>query len=489
MGPLTATPVSFCKTRNKPLKTILKSNISFFLIEETIYSRLLNKVHWNNAQHPTGKHHLKLDVILFFVHLISFREAQAKDKSEHGYVPLKAEYLKNYHHQYKVYFQFLEEHSFIQVRTYSILRNQCKSYKIVKPPQLGTFIQHNPKDFVLKKKVQNDNVEKRLRADKTTGHLTKWLSPDYLKIDYDKAIDYISSTKMTHSKRYSRRFLVETIANGNFYYQRQGKDNRLHSIITNFPKDIRTFLKFNDSYLVSLDIKSSQPFMLAGLLNLIFITNDIEKINNVLIESIKDIKIKRTINNIIIIMIQESMSESDNKGVIQYINLLEGDIYNHLAANLSEELRNDIQTPLGITDSFYKKKLWYKVREHFDSMRDYCKRLMLEYLNCSPRNKEKRYLEVRRILPGEISRIVDRFKEDDKNIFPIFLQNLESYLILDKITKNIASEHPDIPLYTIHDSIVTTPQYASYVREQMEIELEGFFGIRPRIEEEPWTSV
>ena len=441
---------------------------------------------WNNALHPTGKHHLKLDVVLFFVHLISFREALAKDKSEHGYVSLKAEYLKNYHHQYKVYFQFLEEHDFIQVRTYSILRNQCKSYKIVKPPQLGPFIQHNPKDFTLKKKVQKDNVEKRLRADKSTGHLTKWLSPDYLKIDYEKAISHINSTKMTNSKRYNRRFLVETISSGNFYYQREGKDNRLHSVITNIPKDIRSFLKVNDSYLISLDIKSCQPFMLAGLLNLIFISNDVEKINNVLIESIKDINIKRTINNIIIIMIQESVSDIDNKGVKQFIKLLEGDIYNYIASNLSKELRYDIETPLGITDDFYKKRKGYKVQEHFDSMRDYSKRLMLEYLNCSPRNKEKRYLEVRRILPGEISRIVDRFKEDDKNIFPIFLQNLESYLILDTITKKISIERPDIPLYTIHDSIVTTPQHSSYVREKMEVGLEDFFGIAPTIDVEKW---
>ena len=462
--------------------------MSFFLIEETIYSRLLKKVHWNNELHPVGKHHLKLDVVLFFVHLISFREALAKDKSEHGYVPLKAEYLKNYHYQYKVYFKFLEDHDFIQVRTYSILKNQCKSYKIVKPAQLGHFIQHAPKDFVIKKKILKDNGEKKLRADKTTAHLTKWLSPDYLKIDYENALLYINSTRMTDSKRYIRRFLIETITNGNFYYQRQGKDNRLHSVITNFPKDIRTFLKVNDSYLISLDIKSSQPFMLAGLLNLIFISKDVEKINNVLIKSIKDINIKRTINNIIIIMIQESVSGVDNKEVKQYINLLKEDIYNYVATNLSEELKNEIQTPLGITDSFYNKRLEYKVQEHFDSMRDYSKRLMLEYLNCSPRNKEKRYLEIRRILPGEISRIVDRFKEQDKKIFPIFLQNLESYLILDTITKKIAIEHPAIPLYTIHDSIVTTPQHAFYVREKMGEILHSIFGIAPIIELENWKN-
>lgn len=340
----------------------------------------------------------------------------------------------------------------------------------------------------MKKKIRKDNGEKKLRADKTTGHLTKWLSPDYLKIDYENALLYINSTKMTDSKRYIRRFLIETIANGNFYYQRQGKDNRLHSVITNFPKDLRTFLMFNDSHLVSLDIKSSQPFMLAGLLNLVYFSEDVERINEILIESIENEKVKEVIKKLVIIMIQENMSGVDNKEVKQYINLLKKDIYTYVATNISKELKDEIQTPLGITDSFYNKRLGYKVREHFDSMRDYSKRLMLEYLNCSPRNKEKRYLEVRRILPEKISRIVDRFKADDKNIFPIFLQNLESYLILDTITKKISIENPSIPLYTIHDSIVTTSQPASYMKKQMIEVLHSFFGISPKIELEYWKN-
>lgn len=111
---------------------------------------------------------------------------------------------------------------------------------------------------------------------------------------------------------------------------------------------------------------------------------------------------------------------------------------------------------------------------------------MLEYLYCSPKNKEKRYLEIKRILPKEVSRIINLFKEKDKTIFPIFLQNLESYIILDKITKTISAQDPLIPLFTIHDSIITLPQHSKYVKAQMEAELKSFLGINATIVEENW---
>ena len=111
----------------------------------------------------------------------------------------------------------------------------------------------------------------------------------------------------------------------------------------------------------------------------------------------------------------------------------------------------------------------------------------MEYLYSSPKNKEKRCQEIRRVLPPVVTRVVDKLKEEDKTLFPIFLQNLEAYLVLDRITKKLARLHPKIPLYSIHDSIVTTPPYALLVKKVMQDDLESFFGIKPIVSVEHWS--
>lgn len=55
------------------------------------------------------------------------------------------------------------------------------------------------------------------------------------------------------------------------------------------------------------------------------------------------------------------------------------------------------------------------------------------------------------------------------------------------ITKKIASKYPYIPLYTIHDSIVTTERYVGTVRKYMIEELTKRIGIPPTLEEEIWS--
>lgn len=473
---------------NDLIKIILRPNKEknyIFLIEESIYRRLTYEVNLNNKIYSGGKHHLKLDVILFFINLITYRETKVKDKSQYGYVPLKAEYLKKYHYQYKIYFDFLELHQFIKVKTYSIQMKKCKQYKIIKPKVFGKFIRYSPQDFVVRKKLGNEIENKVIKAEDSTNHLTKWLNPEYLKIDYSHAVSYLETIKMSDSKKYMRRYIIEMIYVGKLNFQREGKDNRLHTTLTNLPKDLRPYLRYNKMTLVSLDIKSSQPYILSGFLNMIF-NKDLIYIDKILRKIVINKGNRNYIKQVITTMIQETASTPVITDLKRFEALIKNDIYEHIANNLSEKFRYDIETPLGISDKFYNKRLGYKVDENFNSIRDYCKRIMLEYLYCSPKNKEKRYLEIKRILPKEVSRIINLFKEKDKTIFPIFLQNLESYIILDKITKTISAQDPLIPLFTIHDSIITLPQHSKYVKAQMEAELKSFLGINATIVEENW---
>src|SRR5690606_29990561 len=125
------------------------------------------------------------------------------------------------------------------------------------------------------------------------------------------------------------------------------------------------------------------------------------------------------------------------------------DIYTYIGANFSEEFLNSIQTPLCISDKFYNKKSRRKATKFFDTMRDYSKVVMLEFLYCSVTNKKARYKEIKRILPKDIITLAEELKSVSKSIFPIFLQNIEANLIIDQITKEIALINPELPMYTI----------------------------------------
>lgn len=48
------------------------------------------------------------------------------------------------------------------------------------------------------------------------------------------------------------------------------------------------------------------------------------------------------------------------------------------------------------------------------------------------------------------------YEFDSKRDLPILLQHLEADCVLDYTCKKIAKKYPDMPLFTIHDSIITT---------------------------------
>ena len=66
------------------------------------------------------------------------------------------------------------------------------------------------------------------------------------------------------------------------------------------------------------------------------------------------------------------------------------------------------------------------------------------------------------------------------------LQNFEAELILHQCCGRIAEERPDIPLFTIHDSIVTTIGNEEYVEETMRTVFKEQVGRAPQMAYEYW---
>ena len=73
-----------------------------------------------------------------------------------------------------------------------------------------------------------------------------------------------------------------------------------------------------------------------------------------------------------------------------------------------------------------------------------------------------------------------------KNSLPLKLQNIESKCILDHTTKKLSDTYPNMPLFTIHDSILTTKEWSDKIDLTTEIELliKNYVGYKPQIVKE-----
>jgi hypothetical protein len=63
----------------------------------------------------------------------------------------------------------------------------------------------------------------------------------------------------------------------------------------------------------------------------------------------------------------------------------------------------------------------------------------------------------------------------------LLLQNIEAEAVLDLATKNIHKYDKNIPMFTIHDSIMTIKEHVETVKRIFEESLLKFTGFTPKL--------
>jgi hypothetical protein len=87
----------------------------------------------------------------------------------------------------------------------------------------------------------------------------------------------------------------------------------------------------------------------------------------------------------------------------------------------------------------------------------------------------------------DVYHLFAQIKKQDKTNLPRLLQRIESHLMLLTIAKRIADERPELPILTIHDSIVTTVGNEQYVQSVLKEELAKAIGGPPQTSIEYWS--
>lgn len=433
-----------------------------------------------------------------------------------GYVPLNSTFLSNFMKDYNYYLEYLINTGVIDCNeSYRASTPQLKGYSrgyrwteqyansifervwMDKAIDKDGNLKIKPRIHRQKSQVLTADVE----ADPTYSYLDYWYDQEKLHLDIDAALKYaelIRSKKLKlgvdewdynkdKKKKKHPHEQYKAILN-NLYsleindYKVNIDDNvhRLHSVLTNMQKDFRNFINYGNQQLVSIDISNSQPYLACLLFNPEFWTENSSLPLNLynLPNNIKQSLLHNYPNtNSIPIMLGKMFDKQGVKCFSEYIDIVaSGQMYETIVK-------------------------WVKKEKNIEIDRDKAKIAMFQILFSSNRDDRddefywlvKYYREKFPTIMGVFKIIKRTFNNLDKERqyarLACLLQAIESQIILHRCCKKISQETGfKVPIFTIHDSIVTTIGNEEYVAQVMIKELSDCIGITPHLKFEYWSE-
>lgn len=431
---------------------------------------------------------LKKGKLIFIMDaLINSRAKHRSELNEHDkkFAPLSTEILQEVVYDYKNYLNFLVDTGIWLSDNHFIPGEKCKGY-CFNIPYDGQRLKEERIDCYILKKAKRRALDKRNKELKKSmwgyGYLTKWWETDKLKIDliavdawlalYEKEnIQLIKDdSKKKKAERIKRAIdttedfkqLARNINYHKAHYSFSGDGHRFYTPISNLKRELRNFLTYDGQPLVEVDIKNSQPFLSIKLFDLSFweCSKNNQNLNLKGIDTDIYNKVKNNnCYNDIITLLKTSKS----------LNHKDSDIEKY--------------TDLVVNGLFYEH-----IQKHFEPLfperfnkRSNVKKEVLRIFYVENEDTDKHFYRPCKIFKYHFPLVYELFrliKEIQGNYLPIILQRIESFLILDVICKKISVLHPHIPLFTIHDSILTTQGNEAIVEDIMAREIQNWTGYK-----------
>ncbi len=455
---------------------------------QKVYSKFNNKFGWkicitgplfqflenNKISFPS---HLNWDDLLLLASKIEYKLS----KKNVDFVEIPSDELKYYIRNYVKYIDYLINIEAIEKKNYSTTLKKCNAYRVkYELFEIGSDDIHEI-EIAMKPKYYSV-------VPNNCSHLTKWLNNN-LEVDYyNYFYSSFSIVETQNSRKEYEKFALKALNyrmslidldKGYFRASRDiSSDNRLHTNLTNFPSKLRQFITYDGWDLVSYDVKNSQPYFLIVFLER-FEEDRIRRIFRRIYSSNKGIMSDRIIQSLYCKEFQD-----------EYLRLkdliLNGKLYEFLVDIL------DFKMKFGkFLVKAYDKETHRNYFKYFDSKRDACKQAFMQILYSMNSRKSKQYKRFDEEFPKFCELLIllksSTKRKNSYKKFPKLLQHIESDCILDFVTKNIAKEFPDMPMFTIHDSIATIEAYSDILYNKMRQHLgEYSSGVLPQLKQEYW---
>ena len=426
--------------------------------------------------------------IIYFVSLLCI-DNYYKYKSPDGFRTLNGEYLDNVIGRGKktprrsvVIKKLLEENGIIEIRGHqSGVKSQ--GFRLTEKYSTGEFSRIKLDDDIIERIKLNSkrSVSDEVEIDDTKGYkqLKEQFNQHELKIDtlpfntflkkigkdvFNK-IDKTRKNKVYNYKSYFNYFgytlsIIKNIDDKDYFFSIPESNRRFYSNLTSFPKLYRPFLLIDGKKVGEVDIMTSQSYILSTILNERFYGRiskgyNLQTIHPELKVSIENLGTSNPSNqrgrNVFITGLY--FSSIMLEGIKKYTNIdFTSDYYSFI---LSEGKRL-------FPDHINKHKVFLKGR-------DYIKGQIMNFLfEWNGYNREGNpFGQLMELLYPELCDYVIRFNQYYTSTeFSYLLQRSEVFLMLN-VCKELQLHHPNIPFYTIHDSILTTQSNLPIVQEVM----------------------
>lgn len=455
-----------------------------------IQKQLLKELEVAISQHPN----LKVDVAIFFLSLFNsiptfYREGEQVDE-----ISLDSQRLKKYHSKYNLYLDFLKNSEFIEkTGSYGADIKKCNVFVLSEQYSLDELISYEIKDKPLLKKFdykgrdEKEN-EKRMFCERKRPHLVKFFD-DRLTIKEREAKDEIKHLIIHEDdkRKYSTRKVMITEFHDQQwkYSMKLASDNRLHSNLTRSPKILRKHIRYDEKHIYGVDLKTSQPFFLCVLIKSIL------KKDQGLLEQIKAIPIlsDETIGKLF------NLDLNRNELIDFVQSVLKKDFYNEFEKKLNIDYDDSVK-PYRMVSNYsskdknrrnrkYEENKLPTRKEPFETTRELVKAVVMEIFYSKPKTTIKEAKVFREAYPS-VSKIFVCLDECQVK-FSYLLQYVEAYVLLDYTAKRIHEDYPEMPLFSIHDALVTNETWKNILKQEMLKHIKAITTINPNLEIEDWN--
>jgi hypothetical protein len=434
-----------------------------------------------------NKLNISEDQLAFAVgYIFDVANNQRSTLTKTGYVNISSEILKHYNSNYSIVIDFLLDNKIIERDYYE--KNKCFGYRVT-DTYLKDFEVYEYKNskfmYHLGKKLKNYYTYRGNKPNKGPIYLTKWFNKK-LEFEYNNAMVELNTKKylklyrseLGHKYCYYPVFRTrfEDFKHQYYRYSQDDVSGRFHSSLTNLKKEFKKYFKYEGKELYQIDVVNCQPYLLQMILDLEFWESKLKELKYVkkIIDQSTINKVKDVINSIYIMFPESELSPiiTEVDSYIKSVN--EGTFYEDFIKLIKKPGFNRSKAKTAIYQTLFSHNKFYHQNEFTDS------KTGITYPGAEP--KRCFYKEY-----PTISKIITIIKSGkNKANLALLLQNIESYIIIEKCCYRISKEKPECLIFTIHDSISTTAEYLDYVRKVMEEEFEKFVGVPPEFSTSKW---
>lgn len=440
------------------------------------------------------------DSARYILHRIIWGQVMKK-RTIDNYVPLKFDYLR----------EVIPDRIIARLKTVLIAEGviECDGNYIEGRKSLGYRLGLSHwKARIIRVAVGDKATANKLRAARRAKYkkvrldVHLWLRSKFkrLEVDLPLALSLLSG----HRRFELLKIPVEQIAykETEFGPCRYG---RVHSSLTRCSSRIRPALHVSGDSLISLDIANSQPLFLALLIinhrkqgnktfgYVTFAKNstnqyrEIDKIIEETISSFNSIQESLTATVIYTAYTTRTASSKEEQPLTEQDFGKTGVLPRVISVN-RDFLAQDERYFVTLCE---EGKLYRTLREEMEErempLRQWVKTEMFEVLFGSNRLQSRMKDIFGEMFPG-VAEVILVHKRKDYAFLPRLLQNIEANFIINGVCRRLMVEMPDAPVFTIHDSVLTTRPFVEPIR-QILVEEFARLGLTPTLHEKDYGTL